>query len=235
MISNSNDEVSKTVKRKRKYKRKKSIDSKMATIQLFLAVLSLTIVIIGATYAYFNVSTNNTFENTNINTRIQDVGNVILSRRTANMSMNLTAINMIKQDSNINFYASSEGKTTEPTEEVLGTITANGNGKFNCEYDLVTTIDSEENMYTVFQNMADKSTEQIVLTINGDSYDFNTAELFPIRKHYIISDLEEDNPAEIKASLKIVNRKDIDQSALAGTNIMITFAVENFDCQLSGN
>ena len=232
MVSNISQNA---IKRKKKYKKKKSVDTKVAIIQLVLAAFSLIIVTIGATYAYFKIDIKSNNQSTKINTKIQDVGCIILSKKTSNMFMNLTSVNMIKQDSDINFYASSEGKTTEPTEEVLSTITVSGEGVFNCEYDLVINASNQENMYTVFQNMSQKSWNQIILTANGINYDFNTENLFPIRKHFTINDLEEENPAEITGALKIVNRKDIDQSDLAGTNINLSFAVENFNCQISAN
>ncbi len=234
MVSNSNKKVTTTIIKKKHRKRRKRINV-VANIQITLAAFCLILVTIGATYAYYRVAGDNNFSSTNVRGTVQNVGNVILSRKNANLSMHLTAINMIKQDSNINFYATRNGKTTEPTEEVLGTITASGNGVFNCEYDLVINANEDNNMYTKFQEMNDKSSDQIILTVNGDTYDFNKAELFPIRKHYTINGLEEGNPSEITASLKIVNRKDIDQSDLADTSIILLFTVENFECQLKAN
>lgn len=220
---------------KKKTKRKNDKSARIALIQMFLAIFSLIIVTVGATYSYFSLNASNNFNSISATVNTESVGNVFLSNSNKNLSINLTSTNMIRQDSNINFYASSSGKTTEPTEETIGLITASGNGIFKCEYDLNITTNGVNNMYTKFQSMNDKSTNQIVLTINGHSYDFNTPNLFPIEEHFEVDNVKEGSPKEIKASLKIVNRSDIDQSELAGTDISVIFTANNFTCEVSNN
>ena len=78
--------------------------------------------------------------------------------------------------------------------------------------------------------MTGKSAGQIVLTVNGTAYDFNTASLFPKTISGTMTGLTSSASQNITAQLKFVNKASVDQSSLAGKTITLTFTVSNFSC-----
>lgn len=206
-----------------------------AIIPLLIGAFTLILVTIGATYAYFSVVSSNTSSTTNVNTSIDGVGSVSLNKTNANLRINLNGTNMAKMSQDVDYYASSSGTTQTETEEVIGEITAMGNGTFTCEYDIIISASATNSMYTAFQNMTGKSSNQIVLTVNGTSYDFITENLFPKTVHNVVNGVEQGTTQDITAALKIVNKKNVDQSSLAGTDITISFNVNNFRCTIAAS
>ena len=81
-----------------------------------IAVVTLIALVAGATYAYFSVGTTNSFGTSTINATADSVGNVILQGNNANLTLNVTAVDMAREN-NIVYYASIEGKKTIRTEE----------------------------------------------------------------------------------------------------------------------
>jgi len=196
-------------------------------VPTLIAVLTLLLLVVGATYAYFSVDTTNTFGTKTITTSAESIGNVALSAGN-NLRVSLTAEQMMNKGLDTVYYASNSGTTTTPTSEVIGTATVTGEGIYKCTYSL--SIDDNSNsMYDVFQGMNTKSAGQIILTVNGTKYDFNTTDLFPkvINGSMIVSSEEE---FDITASLKIINSTTIDQSGLKGTNITLTMSLSDFNC-----
>ena len=202
-------------------------NKKKIILPTLIAIITLLVLVVGATYAYFTVGTTNNFGTKTIKTSAESIGNVALTTGE-NLSISLSAADMMQAGTDVTYYASKNGKTTTPTTENIGTTTVTGGGKYSCDY--VLTIDDNANsMYDVFQNMTDKGAGQIVLTINGENYDFNESRLFPkeINDNMIVS---ESNPGYVTASLKIVNKTNVDQSDLAGTNISLSMNVSSFEC-----
>lgn len=199
-------------------------------IPLILGIITLIVLSIGATFAYFGITTGSSSSTTRTNTNVESVGSVNLNRINTNLYIHLTNESMSKRSNDVNYYASSSGITTTETVENIGEIVAIGNGNFNCEYDMSIQSSATNSMYTAFQNMSNKSSGQIILSVNDVNYDFNDSSLFPKVVHNTITGVTQGTPKYIKASLMIVNKKNIDQSALAGTDITISFTINNFSC-----
>ena len=204
------------------------MNTKRVIIPIIISVATLILLTVGATYAYFSVNTTNNFGTKTITTSAESVGNVALSTGN-NLILDLTAKDMMNQGSDLAYYASSSGKTTTPTIEKIGTATVTGEGMYNCTYKL-TMNDNSNSMYDVFQGMNTKSAGQIILTVNGTEYDFNTSGLFSKEISGTMYGLTSDEARDITASLKIVNKTIVDQTALAGSNITITFSATAFEC-----
>jgi len=143
--------------------------------------------------------------------------------------MTLTASQMMMGSEDITYYASSNGTTTTETTTNIGTATVTGNGSYTCDYTL--TIDDNENsLYDAFQSMSTKSTGQIILTVNGEEYDFHTTNLFPKTISGTMSGLTSSKSQNITAQLKLVNKVNVDQSTLANKTLTLTFTATNFKC-----
>jgi len=204
------------------------MNTKKVIIPIIISVATLILLTVGATYAYFNIGGTNNFGTKTITTSAESIGNVALSTGT-NLTLDLSAKQMMDNGSDLAYYASSTGTTTTPTTEKIGTATVTGEGIYNCTYK-ITMNDNSSSMYDVFQGMSTKSTGQIILTVNGTEYDFNTAGLFSKEITGTMYGLTSDEARDITASLKIVNKTSVDQNALAGSNITITFSATSFEC-----
>jgi len=203
-------------------------NSKKIIVPTIVAIVTLVMLTVGATYAYFTVSATNSFGTKTITATTPEIGSVALSTGS-NLSMTLTAAQMMKQSSDVTYYASASGATTTATTANIGTATVTGAGTFTCNYTLSVT-DNDNSLYDAFQSMTGKSAGQIVLTVNGTAYDFNTASLFPKTITGTMSGLTSSASQNITAQLKFVNKASVDQSSLAGKTITLTFTVSDFSC-----
>lgn len=205
------------------------METKKILAPTILAIVTLVLITVGATYAYFVVNTDTKqFETRTAEASTPSLGSVALASGT-NLSMTLTTADMMQGSSDITYYASSTGKTTTATTETIGTATVTGAGTFDCNYTLTVT-DNDNSLYDAFQSWNGKTTGQIVLTVNGTDYDFNEANLFSNTISGSFTGLKEGTNGTITASLKIVNKKDVNQNDLANKSITLSFAVSDFKC-----
>ena len=203
--------------------------------RLFIVgLVFLLLLVVGASYAYFAVTTINNFGTSTINAQAGNIGSVTLNGTNASLSMSLTAVDMVQGNDDITYYASSSGKTTTPTEEVIGTASVTPTSDINyyhCTYTLNVTHTGSTDMYTVFSSAANKSDGQIILTINGVDFDFYDG--WPasneVSGEFYIKGTQ---TRDITAGLRIINDSDINQNYLAGSDIQISISLKNntFSC-----
>lgn len=207
------------------------METKKVLAPTIVAIVTLVMLTVGATYAYFTVTTSTTdFTTRTAEATTPKIGNVALASGS-NLTMTLTAADMMKGSNDITYYASSSGKKTSATTATIGTATVTGEGKFNCNYTL-TIDDNATSLYDAFQAWSGKTAGQIILNVNGTDYDFNTATLFPKEISGTFTGLTSTNSGTITASLKLVNKKDVDQSELANKTITLSFGIKpnTFTC-----
>ena len=193
-----------------------------------VAIVTLVVMTVGATYAFFTVSPTNSFGTKTVTATTPDLGTVALSAGDS-LTMTLTAADMMAKSADTTYYASKTGKATTATTVDIGKATATGAETFSCSYSL-TFDDNANSLYDAFQSMGTKSTGQIVLTVNGTAYDFNTASLFPKTITGTLTGVKDGTPKTITAQLKLVNKKDVDQTALANKTITVSLKVNSFSC-----
>ncbi len=208
------------------------MDKRRAKITLVIGILLLLVLIGASTYAYFLVSASNNFSETSATSNLGALGNVTLNSGS-NLRIDISADDMAKMDSDKTYYASSSGTTETPTEEVIGTASAVGEGIFQCTYKIKVEDKSTDSLYTAFQNMEGKSENQIVLNINGQDYDFNTTNLFPLTITDKFVNLTKDKVKNITASFRVINKKDINQTGLANKDINLNVKIESIDCTVT--
>ena len=204
------------------------MEDKKKILLVFIVAIFL-VLIVSATYAYFAVSTVNNFGTSTINAQAGNIGTVTLNGNSAQLNMSLTALDMVQGNSDITYYASSSGKTTTPTEDVIGTASVSptsDTNTYHCTYTLSVTHSGTNDMYTAFSSAANKSTGQIILTINGVDYDFNDG--WPtsnqVSGSFYIKGTQTKN---ITAGLRIINDSEINQNYLANTDISISISLVN--------
>ena len=192
-------------------------------------LVALLLTVVGATYAYFAVTTVNNFGTSTINAVAGEIGTVTLNGSNAQLNLSVTALDMVQGNSDIAYYASSSGKTTTPTTVTLGTATvtpSTDTNYYHCTYTLSVTHTGTNDMYTAFSSAANKSTGQIILTINGVDYDFYNG--WPTSNQVTGSFyIRGTQTKDITAGLRIINDSEINQNYLANTDISISISLVN--------
>jgi len=202
--------------------------NKKILLSTIVGVTFLILLIVGTAYAYFEVNTRYDFS-ASASATTPEVGSVVLRGTGKTLSMDLTRVDMMSENADI-YYASFNGKTKTPTEEVIGVASVDGEGTYTCSY-TIKIDDNSNSIYDKFQNMTGKSNGQIVMTVNGVDYDFNTSNLFPKSISGTLNGITENTPQNITAGLKFVNSNTIDQSVLINSSITLSFTTESFSCE----
>lgn len=203
---------------------------KKIIISTIIGVVAMLLIVAGAAYAYFSVPIQNNFTETKVDATVDAVGTVSLLPEVSQMTLNLKASDMMQNSQNVAFYGTKEGTTTVESTEVIAKASVNGNGTFNCTYDLTMNATGTNNMYEAVQRMSSKD-GNVILTVNGERYDFATENLFPKTIKGEILGLTEGVTQDITAQIRLVNRTDITQDELQGTDIKISFTMQNFKCE----
>ena len=211
---------------------------------LIFGISFFAILVISASYAYFSVQTSIVSVTTLVNANAEDLGVVSLVGTNAVLNLSLTLANMNENNSDITYWATSNGTpSTSQNNITVGTTSVSpstNTNSFNCSYTIdVSDVTSNgvTNMYNTFQSAgysSSKSANQIVLTVGNQTLDFNTMNLF-INNSEIegtLNNVSYSNPQSITASFKVVNKSNINQSLLAGTGISIQIEVSSFSCSI---
>lgn len=205
------------------------MENKNKAIATIVAVVFLIALVIGASAAYFGIWTLKDYKSDAITALSEKTGTIAIISTNNNMSINLTREDMKRTESDIVYYASSNGKTTIETTEAIATTQTIENGEYNCKYTLNVEA-TNSSLYSAFQNMAEKTAGQIVLTIDGKEYDFSAENLFPLQINGKLTNVTKYNPKNIYAQLKVVNTARENQSEFAGKPLELTFSIERFTC-----
>ncbi len=208
-----------------------SENKKKAITSLIVVVITLIGLVISATYAYYGADTSNSFGTKTMTAGAETTGNVALNGINATIYLNLTTANMRKETNDITYWGVTSGDpVTTQNVVTIGSTSVTGGKTYNCSYSGTVTASGTNNMYTAFQSMTGKSADQIVLKIGENTYDFNTANLFPISISGTLNGLTSSNVANITAEFYLVNKSSVDQTDLAGTDISINVSITNFSC-----
>ncbi len=209
-------------------------NKKKAIISLIVVILTLLVLVIGASYAYFSVTSTNSFGSKTISASAPNVGSVQLIGDNSTLSLNLSAGDMMKKSTNILYWGTTNGTpSTNGTVIPIAHTNVTGEGYFNCSYTLNVTATGTNNLYTAFQGWSGKSTNQILLNINRIDYDFNVSNLFPITINGSMYGVSSSRSKKLTAGIRMQNYMSIDQSALKNKDITITINATNFSCSIA--
>ncbi len=218
---------------------------------IIVAILSLFVLVLGASYAYFQVTTINNFGTSNIWAETADIGSVIIEGNDVDLVLNLTADQLYydystQNPENVIYYAGESEATTTPTEVVIGTARvqpSTDSNYYHCTYNLSVTHTGTNDMYDVFNHKTNdvydytnRSEGQIALIVNGQEYDWASTNGMPsVIPQDIV--LHGANTKNITAGLKFVNDMNIDQEYITGTdiNITITMVPNSLQCEIIEN
>lgn len=205
-------------------------NKKKTLIAMGIGVLTLVLLTVGATFAYFTVNSTNQFGSLKMSASTGAIGGVTLTKVGDGLTLDVSAIDMLDDKVGTDYHASG---SEEPAQ--MGKISVNGAGTYNCSYTLQITksASSEENdLYNKFQSAeyTNKGEGQIYLDVNEQRYDFNTPNLFPITYDGVVNGITSEEDKYITANLTIANTN-IDQTYLNDADITLTFEVTTFKCE----
>lgn len=203
------------------------METKKVIMPAIVAVLTLVTLVVGATYAYFTISTTNSFGTRTATATAESVGSVALASGN-NLSLTVYRKDMMAQTAT-SFYAS--GSSTAAT---LGTATVTGDGTYNCTYKI--NIYFAGTMLTALDSLTTK-TGNVILQINGQDYDVYTNKAYNSSSNKLSIDgsmngIKSGTTGKITGNL-VFKRTTENQNALAGTTITANMDVTNFACTAS--
>jgi hypothetical protein len=104
------------------------MDKKNSTLMAVIAVATLLVAVIGATFAYFNVTATNSSNSSTATVSTGAVGSVALTQGVSNLYLDVNAGQMAQINNGTDYYgmATETTASTEPQEHVLATIAATG-------------------------------------------------------------------------------------------------------------
>ena len=111
-------------------------DNKKKKYLFIIGLVALLILVLGASYAYFAVSTISNFGTRTINAQAGGIGTVTLDGNNAQLNLSVSALDMAQSNAKA-YYASASGKTATPTEEVIGTASvtpSTDTNYYHCTY-----------------------------------------------------------------------------------------------------
>ena len=204
-------------------------NNKKILVPTIIAVVTLILLVFGATYAYFTVGTTNNFGTKELNANIQDMAaSVVLEQVESTLSLDVTRAMMSEDNAGTTYYASGSS-----TPANIAKMSVAGEGRYACDYTLSVTksaSSSENDLYEAIQGMS-QMYGNASLILNGTHYDFYTSYLFPLTYSGTMYNITKDTPQYITANISIRNANS-NQNALKGKDITLTIAVTEFDCYL---
>ena len=221
------------------------METKKILVPTIIAIVTLVILTVGATFAYFTFGSDNEFGTQTIEATTGALGSGVSLSKVENSDLTLavSAVQMLQttDSSDLTYYA-----TGSQTPQNVGKFSVAGSGNFDCTYTLTITksaTDSSKDMYTKFQSFVSGGTYsdytgQVFLTVNDQTYDFATANLFTgtnndtITYSGSVSNISEAQDEYITANMAIVNKGNVDQTSLNDSEIKLTFSIADLSCTL---
>ncbi len=202
-----------------------------------IGVVTLIMLTLGATFAYFLIDTNNSTSKSNIKGDIDVIDSIALQKVTENLHVNLSAADMAEANKNTEYYGDDTAnyvKTLEEGMHNLGKLTATGgNGKtrYMCTANAVITMQvaSENDMGKFFNT--------------GDAYLYLNAG--SLQQRIDLSELKEsgtrtipfeigitsESERQIDGYVEIINTAS-DQTYLANKTLNIDVTFQDLECNV---
>ncbi len=210
---------------------------KKILIGSIVAVITLVIVVAGATYAFFSLNVSGDATNTNVDIETGSADLVSIQKGAENMHINLSVSDMAKNNPNKAYYATDTEDNYKLTESdgtlTFATVAGTNKEESDCTAKVTITMDiSKDSMGEVLtsgdatlhlENGEYKEDIDLssLLTEGGDSSVTKEIDL--------VLTVSASDPSIIKGYLK-VNNTGSDQSYLAGKELNITITVDNLVC-----
>ncbi len=207
------------------------MENKNTMLLTVIAVATLLVAVVGATFAYFTVSQASGTATTTVTAQAEDVGTVLLKETNGTLTLEVTAAEMAQTSTTKNYYAVASGteakNSTEatPVEIANATITTPGEANYTCTATF--TVAKDGGMAELLQ------TGDAKVELSGAA-----------TKTFDLSDIDEDNTVEatfhlnksktkdtLSALVSLNNTGEI-QNNLAGQELSVTISASGIKCTI---
>lgn len=215
------------------------MDKKNTMLLTVIAVATLLVAVVGATFAYFSVSATSTSATATVTTKAESVGSIALNSKNAPLYLNLSADQMSKANATKTYHATTSATgyaaTTAPgataVAEIVATAVADANVTYKCTFNYSVKTTGEEAALAV---LADDSTLTLSasegVTLNETSFNLGTASATGTGEVTIADGAT----ATISAAAQFTNTN-AEQNGLAGASIVTTVTFDTFACDTVAN
>ena len=222
------------------------MDKKNTMLLTVIAVATLLVAVVGATFAYFSVSVNNTENKTTVTGSTGKIPTITMTNENQNMYLNVSAAEMDKNSENKKYYAvttaecqgnTSCNKTTQNDVDIFKLSITQGDNdtKYACTGDI--KITAAGNMIIDNESLTTGDVS-IVLTGLTDENGTTSIDLASLKEtantktENISYNITGNVDKTIKAYVMIENSERSEQNYLAGKTLNITIAAENVQCSV---
>ena len=206
-------------------------DKKKILIGSIILVVTLILVVVGTTYAFFSLQIKNSSNPTNIEITTGEQDKITLNGGLTNYHIHLKVSDMSLDNVGNSYYGTTEENKDYEIDELsgtqeLGNISVSGElgDAYECTAKININLEGEMSKFL-------KSNDLVLVVIkpgeNTISYDLSEALDNPNIKFNIY----DSNIDPIKAYLKFTNQES-DQSDLAGKELNISISINDFACEI---
>ena len=216
---------------------------KKIIISTIVASVFLLVLIVGATYAYFQ-SSNIASGSTNLDTTTEAIGSVIVVNPTENLYLKLSAADMQQAKVGTSYYATATNsnassiysKETEYNSIAnMKVIGGTAGTKHKCTFNI--DITKPEGIQEGDMNISFKNDNLIRATINGVKFN-EDIDLYGSSSTYQVTFVADGSHTEgydiISTSIKL-NNTNSDQNHIAGKNLGVSISISELDCKVGGD
>ena len=231
------------------------MEKKNTMLLTVIAVATLLVAVVGATFAYFSL-TAEAGSSTTATVNTPKIGEATITTKEGNLQLSLTAQDMDKTKAGTTYYASTDGLTKEsdtpiPITEVTLKGTEN-TAKYSCTTTVTVTADNSEDFGDVENMLSSLETGWAKLKLSGSvNEEIDIASLketntrtFQNAPFTITSSSDGSSKTEdiLSAVLSFTNTDDTGdvvgsgkQNAVAGKTLKVSVKVENGTCTLAAD
>lgn len=213
------------------------MENKNSMLLTVIAVATLLVAVVGATFAYFTVTGTNTTTTTNVTTTAENVGLVSLTQGAENFYLNLKAHHMANTEAAKTVYYgttdNSDATTNGPTSTEIAKVEVTGgseNATYYCNFNYSITTNGAEGNKAEALNLLKEAGKLVVTSgagVNGiaDTYVLGT----DITNGTGTVTLTGPSSASISAYVQFENL-DKNQSDMAGASFTTSVKITGFSC-----
>jgi len=214
------------------------MDKKNTMLLTVIAVATLLVAVVGATFAYFSVNATSSSATSTVTTKAEAVGSVALGTENGAFYLNLSADQMSEANAGKTYYATidnSAAVTENPGAKTVASIEAtavdNADVTYTCTFDYtVTTTGDEAAMGVLATDSTLTLSADTGVTLGTTNYNLGTASATGTGSVTIA-----DGATKTISAVASFNNTDEPQDALAGASITTTVTFNNFVCDTVAN
>ena len=203
------------------------MDKKNTMLLTVIAVATLLVAVVGATFAYFSVTGTNDAKTTVVTTEAEEVGTVALTNPTSAMSITLTAADMASAKQGTPYYATTTDAnyvtSAENNQVALATVTGGETDtKYTCTFNLNVVVDG-----TMKESLVAGDAKIVFSGALEEESDLTTV---AASRSVTFSNLTGTATTEDVKAYVVFNNTTVNQNAVAGKTLTVTLSNSDFTC-----